>query len=90
VVLPETLAFKVIGKLIARRRTAVKECSEDTHLKMMSAALDAVPFPVMMAITMEITKFVRKRIRRAPITDQDRIAAGRMRRERPLSTCPRR
>jgi hypothetical protein len=45
------LAFKVIGKLIARRHTAVKEYSEDAHLKLMAAALHAAPFAV------TITKF---------------------------------
>jgi hypothetical protein len=82
-VLPATLTFNVIGKLIARRRTAVKGCSEDAHRKLMADALDAAPF----AVTMAITKFVQKRIRRSPIADQYRIAAGRMRRVRPLSTC---
>jgi hypothetical protein len=68
-----TLAFKVIGKLIARRRMAIKDYSEDAHLKMMAAAFDVAPFAVKMAIT----KFLRKLIRRAPITDQYRIAPKR-------------
>jgi hypothetical protein len=71
VVLSATLAFKMIGKLITRRRTAVKECSEDAHLKLMAAVVDAALFATKMAIT----KFVRKLIRMAPITDQYRIAA---------------
>jgi hypothetical protein len=66
-----TLAFKTIGKLIARHRTAVKEYSEDAHLKMMATTLGADPF----AIKMVITKFVQKLIQRASITDQYRIAA---------------
>jgi hypothetical protein len=61
----------LIGKLIARCRTAVKEYSEDANLKMVAAALDAAPF----AVNIAITQFVRKLIRRAPITDQYRIAA---------------
>jgi hypothetical protein len=66
-----TLAFDVIGKLVAKRDTAIAEYTEDAPLKMIDAALGAAPF----AIKMAITRCLRVLIYKASVADQDRIAA---------------